>query len=145
MAFRTDSEFTAMSEINVTPLVDVMLVLLVVFMVTAPLLMQAVSVKLPKTAAVAPLKPTPALELNLTNQGDILLGRTKVSSTALEAELKARYAKTPNAAVRLRADERVPYGQIAQVMAAVSRSGFQKVALVTAAGTGVAPKTPAAK
>lgn len=145
MALRTDSEFTAMSEINVTPLVDVMLVLLVVFMVTAPLLMQSVSVRLPKTAAVAPLKPAPTLELNLTQKGDILLGQTKVPSTALEAELKARYTKTPNAAVRLRADERVPYGQIAQVMAAVSRAGFQKVALVTATGTGIASKTPAAK
>lgn len=132
MVFRTESEFTAMSEINVTPLVDVMLVLLVIFMVTAPLLMQSVSVKLPKTAAVAPLKPAATLELNLTHQGDILLGRNKIPASALEAELKIRYAKTPDAAIRLRADERVPYGQIAQVMATVSRSGFQKVALVTA-------------
>lgn len=143
MAFRTESEFSAMSEINVTPLVDVMLVLLVVFMVTAPLLMQSVSVKLPKTAAVAPLKPTAALELNLTNQGDILLGRNKIAATALEAELKARHSKTPEAAVRLRADERVPYGQIAQVMAAVSRSGFQKVALVTAVNPATASVKPA--
>ncbi len=141
MAFRTDSEFTAMSEINVTPLVDVMLVLLVVFMVTAPLLMQSVSVKLPKTAAVAPLKPAATLELNLTHQGDILLGRNKIAATALETELKARHAKTPDAAIRLRADERVPYGQIAQVMAAVSRSGFQKVALVTAVGPAAGNKT----
>lgn len=141
MAFRTDSDFAVMSEINVTPLVDVMLVLLVVFMVTAPLLMQSVSVKLPKTAAVAPLKPTAALELNLTNQGDILLGRNKIAANALEAKLKAHYAKTPDAAIRLRADERVSYGQIAQVMAAVSRSGFQKVALVTAVGPAADPKT----
>ncbi len=141
MAFRTDSEFTAMSEINVTPLVDVMLVLLVVFMVTAPLLMQSVSVKLPKTAAVAPLKPAATLELSLTNQGDILLGRSKIAAHTLETELKARYTKTPDAAIRLRADERVPYGQIAQVMAAVSRSGFQKVALVTATGPAAGTKT----
>jgi len=141
MAFRTESEFTAMSEINVTPLVDVMLVLLVVFMVTAPLLMQSVSVKLPKTAAVAPLKPAATLELSLTNQGEILLGRNKIAASGLETELKARFAKTPDAAIRLRADERVPYGQIAQVMAAVSRSGFQKVALVTATGPATGTKT----
>lgn len=132
MAIRTDSEFTAMSEINVTPLVDVMLVLLVIFMVTAPLLMQSVGVKLPKTAEVAPLKPQPALEISLTSDGRVLLGKAVIATGSLEAQLKERYAKSPEATVRLRADERVPYGNIATVMAEVSRAGFQKVALVTA-------------
>jgi TolR protein len=140
MAIKTDSEFTAMSEINVTPLVDVMLVLLVIFMVTAPLLMQSVGVKLPKTAEVAPLKPTPALEVSLSNDGRILLGKTVVASDSLEAQLKERFAQNPEATVRLRADERVPYGNIATVMAEISRAGFNKVALVTA---GAAPAKPA--
>src|SRR5574340_1320042 len=132
MAFQTQSEQVAMSEINVTPLVDVMLVLLIVFIVTAPLLMQAVKVNLPKTAAVAPLKQARTIQLAVDAKGAVFIDQRLVHFDALESELK-HLAQTVDPRVQLHADAAVPYGRVAQVMAVVQRAGIENLAMVTVA------------
>ncbi len=127
-----ETDFQAMSEINVTPLVDVMLVLLVIFMVTAPFILQSVKVKLPETSPVAALKPAPAMVVSVQPDGKAFLGRDGIELPALEARLKAELAKAPELSVQLRADAGVPYGRITEVMAAVSRAGVAKLSFVTA-------------
>ena len=133
MAMRTSSEHTAMADINVTPLVDVMLVLLIVFIVTAPLLMQAVKVDLPKTAAVAPLKQTQTVQLAVDLQGTVHIDQRPIHFDSLERELLKMRAANPELNVQLHADENVRYGRVAQVMAAVNRAGINKLAFVTVA------------
>lgn len=133
---RHETEFRAMSEINVTPLVDVMLVLLTIFMVTAPILLQSVKVKLPETAPVATLKPTTALVVTVQPDGTVNLGRDSIELATLESRLKAETIKTPDLTVQLRADSVVPYGRITEVMAAVSRAGVVKLSFITAGTPG---------
>lgn len=127
-----ETDFQTMSEINVTPLVDVMLVLLTIFMVTAPFLLQSVKIKLPETAPVAALKPVQAIVVSVQPDGKAFLGRDGIELAALESRLKAELAKTPELTVQLRADAGVPYGRITEVMAAVSRAGVVKLSFVTA-------------
>ena len=123
---------TAMSEINVTPLVDVMLVLLVVFMVTAPLLTTGVSINLPKAKAHALSKQDNSpLEINLNERGEIYLGKTRVTLDRLSGLLVAMAQENPDRRVYIRGDHHLSYGQVMQVMTAVSMAGFTKVALVT--------------
>lgn len=131
MAMRTSSEHTAMADINVTPLVDVMLVLLIVFIVTAPLLMQAVKVDLPKTATLEPLKQIRTVQLAVNAQGTVFLDQRPIHFDVLETELKKIRAATPDLSVQLHADENVKYGRVAQVMAAVNRAGISKLGFVT--------------
>lgn len=131
MALHTSSEQTAMSDINVTPLVDVMLVLLIVFIVTAPLLMQAVKVDLPKTAPVAPLKQTHTIQLAINAQGTVYIDQRPIHFDILENELKTMRAATPDINVQLHADENVKYGRVAQVMAAINRAGIVKLGFIT--------------
>jgi biopolymer transport protein ExbD len=131
MAFNIQSEYTAMSEINVTPLVDVMLVLLVIFMVTAPFLMQSVQVNLPKTAPLAKLPDVKALDLLISAKGEVFVNNAKVAGRDLEGQFKQYAATHQNVSIRLKADESVPYGRIAQVMAAVNRAGIAKLTFVT--------------
>ncbi|MDP2831979.1 MAG: biopolymer transporter ExbD [Pseudomonadota bacterium] len=133
MAIRHDSDFQPMSEINVTPLVDVMLVLLVIFMVTAPFILQSVKVRLPETSPVAALKPAPALVVSVQADGMVFLGREGVDLTLLEARLKGEMEKNGELVLQLRADTGVPYGRITEVMAAASRAGVAKLTFVTAA------------
>ncbi|MDO8891298.1 MAG: biopolymer transporter ExbD [Sulfurimicrobium sp.] len=131
MGLHTSSEQTAMSDINVTPLVDVMLVLLIVFIVTAPLLMQAVKVDLPKTAPVAPLKQTQTIQLAINAQGTVYIDQRPIHFDILESELKTLRAATPDINVQLHADENVKYGRVAQVMAAINRAGIAKLGFIT--------------
>ncbi|MEN6585881.1 MAG: biopolymer transporter ExbD [Sulfuricella sp.] len=131
MALHTSSQQSAMADINVTPLVDVMLVLLIVFIVTAPLLMQAVKVDLPKTAAVAPLKQTHTIQLAINAQGTVYIDQRPIHFDILESELKNLRAATPDINVQLHADENVKYGRVAQVMAAINRAGISKLGFVT--------------
>jgi biopolymer transport protein TolR len=130
---RHETDFRTMSEINVTPLVDVMLVLLTIFMVTAPLLLQSVKVKLPETAPVATLKPAVASVVTVEPNGRVHLGREGVELAILESRLKAELTRTPELTVQLRADAGVTYGRITEVMAAISRAGVVKLTFVTAA------------
>ncbi len=131
MAMHTRSEQTAMSEINVTPLVDVMLVLLIVFIVTAPLLMQSVKVNLPRTAAVSPMQQTRTIRMAIDARGGVFIDQRPIRFEALEDELKKIAARDSDPQVQLRADESVRYGRVAQVMALLQRAGITKLAFVT--------------
>lgn len=121
-----------MSEINVTPLVDVMLVLLVVFIVTAPLLTQAVHVNLPKTAETAPPEEKEAVYISVDAKGKVFLDKTEIALEAFESELLTRKAADPEIALNLNADDAVQYGTVAKVMASIERSGITKLAVLTA-------------
>jgi len=131
MALNTRSEQSAMSEINVTPLVDVMLVLLIVFIVTAPLLMQAVKVNLPKTAAVSPMKQARTIQMAINAQGSVFIDQRPIHFDMLETELKKIAAQDADPNVQLHADESVRYGRVAQVMAVLQRAGITKLGFVT--------------
>ena len=133
MAFdRQSGPGGSMSQINVTPLVDVMLVLLVIFMVTAPFLLQAVPVSLPKTAPVAKLIPVNKVELIIDADGNVYVDQDQIAGENLETQLQARLKADPELAVQLKADYRVAYGRIAEVMAAVNRAGIVRMSFVTA-------------
>ncbi len=131
MALNASSEHTAMSDINVTPLVDVMLVLLIVFIVTAPLLMQAIKVDLPKTAPVAPLQQAQTLQLAINAEGSVYIDQRPIQFDTLENELRTIRATTPEINVHLHADENVKYGRVAQVMAVINRAGIDKLGFIT--------------
>lgn len=117
-----------MSEINVTPLVDVMLVLLTVFIVTTPLLMNAVNVKLPKAAATTSISKIKSVRISVTQEGAVYIDQTKIQG-ALEPVLRAR-RNVADFSVEILADEKVPYGAVARVMAQVQRAGITKFSFV---------------
>lgn len=124
-----------MSEINVTPFVDVMLVLLIIFMVSAPLLTVGVPVELPKTAA-APLagESEEPLTVTVTADGGILIQATETPREELIGKLRAIAAERSSDRVFLRADGSVPYEQVMQVMGALNAGGFSNIGLVTDTG-----------
>lgn len=132
MGLHQNSDHTAMSEINVTPLVDVMLVLLIVFMVTAPLLMQAVPVELPKTAQATPVTAARTLTLSINKQGEIFLDRSPVAMESLETRLGQTHAPG-EINLLVQADAKVDFGRVAEVMAAVQRAGISRLSVVTQA------------
>jgi len=123
------SEGGMMSEINVTPLVDVMLVLLTVFIVTAPLLMNSVAVKLPKVAATTSLQKMNDVKVSITKASGVYVDEMKITATDLEAELKKRNA-SGDLQVQIMADEGVVYGEVAKAMAQIQRSGVTKFTFV---------------
>ena len=133
MAFNTkdDGGDDVMGEINVTPLVDVMLVLLVVFIVTAPLLTQAVHVNLPKTAETAPPEEKQATYLSVDGQGKIFIDKQEYPLSTVENELKNRLTADPELALNLNADDGVQYGIVAKVMASIERAGVTKLSVLT--------------
>jgi biopolymer transport protein ExbD len=134
MAFHTQSDQEMMSEINVTPLVDVMLVLLVVFIVTAPLLSQSLEVKLPKTAAVATRMDTKQQVVTVDAEGKIALDSIALSDEKLAQRLSDAAAGKDNFELHVHADETVPYGRVAQVMAIAQHAGVSKLSFMTVAG-----------
>ncbi|MGD0962030.1 MAG: biopolymer transporter ExbD [Methylomonas sp.] len=133
MAFKTNSDDDeAVSEINVTPLVDVMLVLVIILLVTAPLLTQSVNVALPKTASTTPDTQKQPFQLGIDAQGAITLNKTSIPDlNALEEKLKTELAQNPDLAVHVYADEAINYGKVAELMAAVQHAGISKLAFVT--------------
>ena len=133
MAFKTQSEDEgAMSEINVTPLVDVMLVLVIILLVTAPLLTQSVHVTLPKTVQTTADVNEQPLQLGINMQGVLTLNKNPIADLgALETTLKAELVKNPEIGVHLYADKEVMYSKLAEVMAAVQHAGIAKMAFVT--------------
>ncbi|QEL65068.1 hypothetical protein OTERR_15920 [Oryzomicrobium terrae] len=133
MAFATHGEDDdVLSEINITPLVDVMLVLLVAFIVTAPLLTNAVKVNLPKTAATAPPAQKKALTVSIDEGGSVFVDKQRLPLETVEAELKAHKANDADLTLNLQADEAVPYGMVAKVMAAIERAGISRLSVLTA-------------
>ena len=131
MQFNSDDEGGEMSEINVTPLVDVMLVLLVVFIVTAPLLTQVVKVKLPKTEQTEPTPDKHIAILAVTATGEAMLDDKAIPLVNLEAELKALQERDPDISVQLQADRAAVFESVAKVMASAQRSGVGKLSFVT--------------
>lgn len=124
-----------MSEINVTPFVDVMLVLLIIFMVAAPLLTVGVPVELPKTAATAlPGEDEEPLTLALTAEGLLMLNKTEIDRNDLILRLRAIAAERQNDKVFLRADGSVPYAAVMEIMGALNAGGFRNIGLVTDSG-----------
>ena len=131
MALRLKSEQEAMSEINVTPLVDVMLVLLVVFIVTAPLMTRAIHVELPETVATAPLDETQNVHVSMDAEGIPYIDNRRVTLEVLEAELRTMHDTDPGLGVRVDGDERTPYGRMALMMSLIQRAGVTKIDMVT--------------
>ena len=124
-----------MSEINVTPFVDVMLVLLIIFMVAAPLLTVGVPVELPKSAAGAlPTEPEEPLTVTVTAEGAIQIQTTDTARDQLVPKLRAIAAERASDRVYLRADGKVPYAQVMEVMGALNAGGFSNIGLVTDIG-----------
>jgi biopolymer transport protein ExbD len=122
-----------MSEINVTPLVDVMLVLLVIFLITAPLMGSALRLDLPATEATASSAPIDSLSLSIDPQGLIFIDDKPVALEALPAVLAMQASTDASVEVQLRADQSVPYGRVAEVMGLLQKAGLTKVALAVQA------------
>jgi biopolymer transport protein TolR len=129
---RRRGKSAAMAEINVTPFVDVMLVLLIIFMVAAPLLTVGVPVELPKTAANAlPTEQEEPLTITLTADGRTMIMNTETAEAELIPRLTAIAAERTSRKVFLRADGAIPYQRVAQVMGALNAGGFNEIGLVT--------------
>lgn len=129
---RRRGKSAAMAEINVTPFVDVMLVLLIIFMVAAPLLTVGVPVELPKTAANAlPTEQEEPLTITLTADGRTMIMNTETPAEELITRLTAIAAERTTRKVFLRADGAIPYERVAQVMGALNAGGFNEIGLVT--------------
>ena len=123
--------YGAMADINMTPFIDVMLVLLIIFMVAAPLLTTGVSVDLPQTSASALNVDRKPIAVSLNEQGQLYLMDEPIADADLVPKLQAASQNDVEQRIYLRASKVVPYGRVAQIMASVTEAGFKKVALVT--------------
>ena len=119
------------AEINVTPLVDVMLVLLIIFMVTAPMMTQGVDIDLPKTTSKALRQQEDPLVVQVDGAEAIYLGKTKVVLSILRQELERLPDEKKQQPIYLQADKSVPYGTVVRVMAQIKQAGFEKLGMVT--------------
>ncbi len=120
-----------MGEINVTPLVDVMLVLLIIFMVTAPLLTQGVNVDLPKAASPAMRKNIEPLVVSIRKDGEIYLQKHAIKLEQLAPRISAIRKRKPTLQVFIRGDTNTPYGRVARVMSVLAKANIREVGLVT--------------
>ncbi len=132
MSFATqDDDGEVMNEINMTPLVDVMLVLLIIFIITVPVMKHAVNVDLPRaTNQVQVTKPETVL-LSVDAKGDYYLNKTPVDDARLPALLQAEAAKSPQPDLHIRGDKDVRYERVAQAMAAAQQAGVKKIGFIT--------------
>jgi biopolymer transport protein TolR len=121
----------AISNINVTPLVDVMLVLLVIFMVTAPILQQGVNINLPKVRAAALTGEEQQLVVAVNRKGQVFLNDTPTEIVELGPKLQAILKLRPDRQVYLRADQNVRYGEVMQVIATIKGAGVERLGMVT--------------
>ena len=120
-----------MSEINVTPMVDVMLVLLIIFMVTAPMITSGINIDLPETNASPSRSDVKPLEITIDKSGNIYVASEKVDTNEFPAKLKAIHDTAPDRLVYLRGDRHLNYGRFAEVMGDVSAAGFTKITILT--------------
>jgi biopolymer transport protein TolR len=138
---RLVGRYRPMSEINVTPFVDVMLVLLVVFMVAAPLLTVGVPVDLPQTQAPPITEPKEPLVITINSEGRIFIQETDIPVESLVPRLEAITGSNPEALLYVRGDKAINYGRVLEVMSLVSTAGFRKVSLIAESPKG-APTKP---
>lgn len=130
-----DDDLVPLADINITPFVDVVLVLLIVFMVAAPLMTAAVPVDLPQVSAAAP-RPDEPVVISIDRDGAVWLKEDKLAAEHMPARLAALHGERPDAPVTLHADRAIVYGRLMEVMEAVHQAGFAQVSLATA------PKEP---
>ncbi len=123
-----------MAEINVTPFVDVMLVLLIIFMITAPMMTTGMQVELPRVEAPALPSADKQLILSVTDAGEYYINEHAFTFAELEPKLAAIVASNPDQAVFLKADGKVPYEKVAELMAVCTRAGVPKMGMVTQPG-----------
>jgi biopolymer transport protein TolR len=131
MAGETAQRGSLVAQINVTPLVDVMLVLLIIFMVTAPIIQQGIQVDLPKVKAAAIQGKEQQFIVSITRDRTIYLNDTPISAADLTARLTSIGQERPDREVFIRADQQVPYGDVIRTMAAIKASGIENVGMVT--------------
>jgi biopolymer transport protein ExbD len=133
-----DGGYRPLAEINVTPFVDVMLVLLIIFMVAAPLMMAGVPLQLPRASATSIGQPREPIIVSVTRSGDVYLGDEPVLLTQLPQRLARLQAGNARATVYVRGDQALAYGRVMQVIGLVNRAGFARVSLI-AEGTAATP------
>jgi biopolymer transport protein ExbD len=128
-----EDRYAPLAEINVTPMVDVMLVLLVIFMVTAPLLTVGVPLDLPKTRAATIAEPKPPVILSINRVGEVFIANERVELGDLDQRLAELAAEDPSRIVYVRGDQTIRYAQLMDALGRVNRAGFSKVSLVAEA------------
>jgi biopolymer transport protein TolR len=122
-----------MSDINMTPLIDVMLVLLVIFIVTAPLIGASLKLDLPKTDAGQPNNAPAFIAVSIDAEGKLFLGTDPATPEAVSARVREAAARDPATEVQLRADQAVPYGRVAELIGLVQQGGLSRIGFVTEA------------
>src|SRR6202008_4391755 len=125
-----------MSDINMTPLIDVMLVLLVIFMITAPLMTSSLKPDLPKTDAAQPTDTPQFVSVAIDPTGKLYFGEQAMAAAALAARIAEAARKNPQTEVQLRADRSVPYGRVAELIGIVQKAGLSRIGFVAAAPPG---------
>ena len=128
-----EDRYQPLAEINVTPMVDVMLVLLVIFMVTAPLLTVGVPLDLPKTQAAPVSDPKPPVIMSLNRAGEVFIGDERIDPSDLAERLSGLAAEDPTRIVYVRGDQTISYAQLMEALGMVNRAGFAKVSLIAEA------------
>jgi biopolymer transport protein TolR len=128
-----EDRYAPLAEINVTPMVDVMLVLLVIFMVTAPLLTVGVPLDLPKSRATTLTEPKKPVIISLNRDGEVFIGDERVNADELEPRLATLGAEDPNRIVYVRSDRTNTYAQLMDTLGLVNQAGFSKVSLIAEA------------
>jgi biopolymer transport protein TolR len=128
-----EDRYAPLAEINVTPMVDVMLVLLVIFMVTAPLLTVGVPLDLPKSRAATLTEPKQPVVISLNRDAEVFIGDERVNADELEPRLAALAAEDPNRIVYVRSDRTNTYAQLMDTLGLVNQAGFSKVSLIAEA------------
>ena len=119
------------SEINVTPFVDVMLVLLIIFMVTAPFLTAGIKVNLPESSSILKNEKNDPITVTMNSKGEIFLQKKKFSAKGLIKKLKALRSQNKDLKIYIKGDKKLNYGKVMDLMSFINKSGFKKVALVT--------------
>ncbi|WP_341904954.1 biopolymer transporter ExbD [Polaromonas sp. YR568] len=132
MAFGTqDDTDEVMNEINMTPMVDIMLVLLIIFIITIPVMKDSVNIDLPRASSAAQNIQPDTLRLSVDASGSYFLNDTPVADDALPARLQAAAAQNPQPDLHIRGDKAVRYERVAQAMAAAQRAGLRKIGFIT--------------
>ena len=132
MAFGTQDETDdVMNEINMTPMVDIMLVLLIIFIITVPVMKHSVNVELPKASNEVQVTKPETIRLSVDAQGAYFINEAKITDAELEPQLKAAAARNPQPDLHIRGDKNVRYERVAQAMAAAQQAGLRKIGFIT--------------